>query len=105
MHHLARVGVLHQLLADPRLERQGLCIRHLVGSNDARADRPRPHEVLARRDMRRSLLIVTHAAFVEDGVAGHHVERLGTADVFAVFADNDREFDLPVEVLGHLGAH
>src|SRR3974390_2278690 len=88
-HQQVRVGRLHHLAVEPRLDLQPLAAaRQFVGSDHPRADAARAVEILAHAPLRRMPLIFADGAFVADRVAGDAVERGRHRDMLRALADN-----------------
>src|SRR5437588_723276 len=95
--------LLHPLAAHVHGERERLGIRDLVPRDQGRTERPAPVEVLADHPLRRPPLLVPHGAVVEDGIAGHVVERARLGDVTSARANDRGQLSLEVDLGGDAG--
>ena len=103
--HAARVRRLPRLAVHAQRHREIVRIRDLVRRDDPRAERAERVDRLAEREdaaPHLASLDVARGDVVEDDVAGDVVHRLLRAEPLAVLADDHRELELVVELLGEV---
>jgi len=92
--HVAGGPILHAFAVEDRGNLEGIRIRDVFRSDEAGTERRKGIEELATAPLAAAEfdLVIAGGNIIGTGVAEHVVERIFTADVFAGFADHDREF-------------
>jgi len=98
--HGARAAVLVALAVDLQPHVQGLSVGYLVARHQPGAQRAEGVAALALVPLSAALQLVgAFGDVVDDAKAGDMVQRIGFGDITRGLADDDAEFDLPVDLL------